>query len=86
MAVKGKSHFSIDLPMPCDYRVICTQELFDPEYGCEYRFGFVTFVYMRQGHIMATEQLSGINRKVDNKLVKSRFEEWKKRLSEDGKI
>ena len=86
MSVKGRSHYTMNLPMPCDYKVICTQELYDPEYGCDYKFGFVTFVYMKHGHIVATEQLSGIDRKMDDELVKRRFNEWKERAMKDGKI
>lgn len=86
MAVKGKSHFTMKRPLYPDYEVIATQELFDPEYGCEYKFGFVTFVYMKSSHIVGTEILSGISRKLDEELLREQFDRWKKRAIEDGKV
>lgn len=86
MLKKGMSHFTIRKPMYPDSEVICTQELYDPDYGCQYKFGFVTFVYIKHGHIVGTESLSGINKQVDNEFVERRFLEWVSRAKEDGKI
>lgn len=86
MAVKGKSHYTIRKPMYPDSEVICTQELYDPEYGCQYMFGFLTFVYLKGGHVIGTEILSGLNKKVDSEYVEKRFLEWISRAKVDGKI